>query len=331
MPAGAPGPGIRRRVERIDLGVGQPSIAIITLASQVEGPTVVVTANVHGDEVTGIAAVHDLDRRLVSVLRRGNVVLAPSLNPDGLEQQSRVQPSDGVDLNRVFPGDPTASASGAARIAGRVWLGLHRHSPDAVIDLHADSALSIPYAIVDRSVRLEGPARQKMDRALEGLAEASGLTVLREYPDELYRRFRLDQSLAGAMVNHAKVPAITLEVGPRRAVAPKAVLVMVEAVMRIFGYLKLVDEAPSSSHPRRLGGPWRRSSAPKVGATGLFVASRAPGESFSRGDVLGEVRNLQGTAIEIVRATADGLVVSWGENAWVTARSVPGTIGLVDG
>lgn len=331
MAEGSRGPGTRRRVERIDLGVGQPSIAVVSLTATEDGPTVVVTANVHGDEVTGLAAVHELDRLLAVSLRRGTAVLVPSLNPEGLEQQSRAQPSDGVDLNRVFPGDPTASAVGASRTAGRVWLGLHRHSPDAVIDLHADSALAIPYAIVDRSVRLAGAARQRMDRALEGLAEATGLTVLREYPDELYRRFRLDQSLAGAMVNHARVPAITLEVGPRRAVAPTAVQVMVHAVLRIFHHLQLIDEAPPPSPTRRQGGPWRRSSAPKVSATGLFVPSRAPGETFRRGDVLGEVRNLQGTAIEIVRAAADGLVVSWSENAWVTARSVPGTIGLMDG
>ncbi|HHO51702.1 MAG TPA: hypothetical protein ENK18_12715 [Deltaproteobacteria bacterium] len=328
MAVGPVGPKVRRRIERIELGARADALPVVVLSTPTDGPRVAVTANVHGDEVTGLAAIHELDRRLQRTLIRGGVVLVPSLNPRGLIQQRRVQPEDGLDLNRVFPGD--ADGRGAARIAGAVWQGLIARGLDGLVDLHADSAVAIPYAIMDRATHLQGEARERMDRAVAGLAEASGLTVIQEYPDDLYMRFRLDRSLAGAMVNHAGVPAVTLEVGPRRAVSAVAVRRTVAAVLRILHHLSLLAERPDEPVSRLAGGPWRRASAPRVRAAGLFVPSLDPGQIFHTGDVLGEVRAVDGTVREIVRAEAAGLVVSWSEHAWVDVRGVPGTLGLVD-
>ncbi|MEQ1502174.1 MAG: succinylglutamate desuccinylase/aspartoacylase family protein [Myxococcota bacterium] len=292
------------------------------------GPVVAVTANIHGDEVTGVAAVHALDEQLRVSLRAGTVVLYPSLNPRGLVSQQRVQPVDGVDLNRVFPGD--AGSQGATRLAGLLWADLLARRPEAVIDLHADSAVAIPYAIVDRATYHRGEARARMDRTVLGMAEASGLTVLREYPEDQYVRFRLDRSLAGAMVNHGSIPAVTLEIGPRRAVDPRAVRITVAAVLRILHHLKLVDPPSDPPIARPAGGPWRRAAAPRVQSPGVFEPMLAPGESFEAGAVLGVVRALDGTVREVVHADTEGIVVSWSETAWVDARAVPGTIGLAE-
>ncbi|MBX2802444.1 MAG: succinylglutamate desuccinylase/aspartoacylase family protein [Myxococcales bacterium] len=317
---------VARRVDLLSLGTGHEALPLLVLTADRPGPCVAVTANVHGDEVTGLAAVHALDRILTAELTCGCVVLVPSLNPRGLMMQRRVQPDDGLDLNRAFPGDP--DGQGAARIAGTVWRGLMQRSLDVLVDLHADSAVAIPYAIVDRSIRLSRPEREAMDTRLVGIAEASGLTVLREYPDDLYLRFRLDQSLAGAMVNHGKVPAVTLEVGPRRAVSGESVRTTVTAVLRILHHMGNVAQPPAGALPRLQGGPWRRAAAPRVRTAGVFVPSRDPGATFRSGEALGEVRGVDGTVREVVRADADGLVVSWSENAWIDARGVPGTLGL---
>ncbi len=324
-------PAVRRRVERIELGdrsLGTPHLPLIRLEGAREGPCVAVTANVHGDEVTGLAAVHALDRRLQGALAKGAVLLVPSLNVQGLMAQRRVQPADGHDLNRAFPGD--SEGRGATRVAGRVWQALLSAPLDAAIDLHADSAVAIPYAIVDRAPHLRGESRRRMDAALVELASASGLTILHEYPDDLYVKFRLDRSLAGAMVNHGEVPAVTLEVGPRRAVALPAVDQMVLAVLRILGHLGLVEGGPPlPAGPCLPGGPWRRAAAPRVRSAGVFVPLLAPGEAFAYGDLLGEVRAVDGTVREVLRAPAAGIVVSWSESAWVDPRGVPGTLGLV--
>jgi predicted deacylase len=126
------------------------------------------------------------------------------------------------------------------------------------------------------------------------------------------------------------VPAITLEVGPRRAIDGAAVRITVHAVARVLHHLGLVDQRVPEDGVRVHGGPWRRAAAPRVRASGLFVPGLAPGGQFAAGDVLGEIRGVDGTVREVVRAEAPGLVVSWSEHAWVDARGVPGTLGLLE-
>ena len=316
-----------RRTYSIPLGNERDLVPVVELAASAK-PVVVVTANIHGDEVTGVAAVHALDELLRTTLRKGTVVLYPSLNPRGLVSQQRVQPVDGVDLNRVFPGEP--EGRGASRLAGLLWGDIRSRSPDAVVDLHADSAVAIPYAIIDRATTHRGEARARMDSAVLRMAEASGLVVLREYPEDQYVRFRLDRSLAGAMVNHASVAAVTLEIGPRRAVDPRAVRIAVAAVQRILHHLGLAEPPPAPAQPPPQGGPWRRAAAPRVQSPGVFAPSLLPGEAFDPGDVLGVVRALDGTVRELLHAEAPGIVISWSETAWVDARAVPGTLGLLE-
>lgn len=309
------------------VGTDRDVLPIVVLTASAR-PVVAVTANIHGDEVTGVAAIHLLDELLRSELVRGTVALYPTLNPRGLVAQQRVVPHDGTDLNRLFPGD--LSAQGTSRCAAELWRDLVGRKPDAVIDLHADSAVAIPYAIVDRATGLQGAARQEMDQKVLAMAEASGLLVLHEYPEDQYMRFHLDRSLAGAMVNHAGVPAVTLEVGPRRAVDPWAVRSAAQAVRGILHHLSLCEgpEEGLPSQPAVVGGPWRRAAAPRVNANGVFEPALAPGETFAAGAVLGHVRALDGTVREVLLAEAAGVVVSWSETAWVAPRSVPGTLGL---
>ena len=78
-----------------ELSVPMPSgsaLPVLELRAPTPGPTVVVTANIHGDETTGIGVVHNLVRILPDLLLRGSVVMYPSLNPAGLTAHSRTLP-----------------------------------------------------------------------------------------------------------------------------------------------------------------------------------------------------------------------------------------------
>lgn len=317
---------MRRSVDRIRPRHG-PALAYATLDSGVAGRTVLITANVHGDELTGLVAAQRLDALLVERLVRGRVVIYYSLNPGGLESRKRVLPEDGADLNRMFPGDEASSVPSEQR-AGRLWRSFLRHRPDALIDLHADSIASIPYAIIDRAVRQVGPRRAEMVEALTALGRATGLTILREYPEDEYLRFGLDRSLAGAMVNHAGVPAVTIEAGPRRTVDLRSVEVAVDAVMRALGHLDLVEEVPAPDPSRRVGAVWRRASAPRTTRAGIFVPALRPGDRFRAGDLLGSIHAVDGERLESIEAPLAGIVVSWSDGGWLEARGIVGTLGL---
>ena len=304
---------------------------VIRHEAAADGPTVVVTANVHGDESTGVAAVHALDAWLGQHLEAGVAHLYPSVNPSGLAANTRRVPEGDHDLNRCFPGRQRGTA--AERLAHAVWNDLLDREPDALVDLHTDALNAIPYAIVDRPVALSGAERRALDRRLQQLASATGLTVLREYPDSLYVRFGLDRSLAGAVVNALQVPAVTIEWGPRRTVDPSAAEGMRSAVVGVLAHLGAVaaSEAPHATRVVPSSGHWRRATTPRTRREGLFVPQRPPGEPFETGAVLGTVRDLAGTVLEEIRATDPGVVVSWVDGAWVEAGQVTGTLGVREG
>lgn len=325
------GSAVERTVGRVLLGTRRgaaPSeLAVVQLRAARPGPVAVVTANLHGDEVTGVRAAHGLDAWLAEHLRCGSVVLYPSCNPTGLEAGSRVVPVDDTDLNRVFPGAARGSAS--LRGAAALWKDLVGHKPDVVIDLHADAPVSIPYAILDRPARLSAHARQRLGAELERLGAATGLTVLREYVDEHYLNFGLDRSLAGAVVNLLGVPALTLEVGPRRWLHHGAVATMERAVTGVLAALGMVEERVAP-HPTRVEGCWRRMSAPRTRRAGILETVLSPGERFERGALLGRVRSVLGEVEDQVLAVDPGVVVSYVEGAWLASGAVVGTLGVPD-
>lgn len=303
--------------------MGGPVVPVI-VHRESAGPTVAITANVHGDEVTGVAAAHTLDRWLRTSLVRGSVILYPSLNPRGLEAGSRR--FGDADLNRCFPG--TARGTASARAAHAIWKDLLEREPEAVVDLHADSPAAVAYGLVDRAVHHEGSARRDLEQRAEALARASGLVWMREYVDEDYTRYHLDRSLAGAILNHGGIPSVTLEVGPRRVAQPEAVDQMVAGVQGILAHLGLVDEAVPEA---AVEGPWRRASTPRAERAGMFVPRIAAGAGFERGHVLGEIRGLDGAARAEMRAPGRGIAISWAEGAWVDAGAAVGTLALEDG
>jgi len=307
-----------------------PPLPVHTLVAEDPGPTVIVTANIHGDETTGLAAASRLVEALVEAgLKSGTAVILPTLNPAGLAAATRAVPGDGGDLNRVFPGKRRGRTS--ERLASRIWEELRALKPQAVIDLHADAAASIPYALLDRPVAHSGAGARRMRDALERLGAASGLTVVHEYPPELYLRYALDRSLAGALVNKAKVPAVTIESGPRRILDPAAVQASVGAVRGILAELGVARGAVDP-HPSRVqGGPWRRHAAPRCQVAGWLDPVIAPGGTFSRGDVIARIRTTGGRVIEQIQATRSGLVLSWIEATWLTAGTVTGTLAVREG
>lgn len=303
-----------------------PPLPVLTLDSGVEGPTVVVTANIHGDETTGLAAVHRLVDTLSDQVQRGRVTLFPSLNPAGLAAATRAVPGDGSDLNRAFPGKARGRTS--ERLARRIWTEIAELSPVALVDLHADAAASIPYALLDRPVGLTGGKARRMQDELDRLGAATGLTVVREYPPEVYVRYGLDRSLAGALVNRAKIPTITIEAGPRRLISSDAVDAMVHGVRGLLGAVGIGPHV-DAPHPSCVqGGPWRRHAAPRAQVAGWLDPILPAGCAFRRGDVLARIRTTDGRIVEQVQATRGGVILSWIETTWIGAGTVVGTLAV---
>ena len=175
-----------------------------------ESPTLVITANLHGDECTGIGVIHKIMENINSILHHGTLVLYPSLNPDGLRSTMRHYPEGKADLNRCFPGKKQGYP--AEQHLYHIWNDIVQRKPTALIDLHTDSGSAVPYTLVDRVLNHD----TKLQEKTWDFAKTSNLLPIWEYPLNLYRSYKLDKSLAGTALNQLRIPAITVEVGPRK-------------------------------------------------------------------------------------------------------------------
>src|SRR5690348_1964423 len=74
-----------------------------TIAGSINGPHLVITGGVHGDEFEPMAAVRRLAHLLTPSSIRGRVTLAPVVNEPAYRRGHRFA-EDGLDLARTCPG-----------------------------------------------------------------------------------------------------------------------------------------------------------------------------------------------------------------------------------
>jgi len=111
-------------------------IPIIVERSKKPGPTVLITAGIHGDEINGVDVVRQLIQHKINRPSRGTIICVPVLNVFGFLSMDRNFP-DGRDLNRVFPG--RAKGSLASKFA---YQFTHDILPnvDLCLDFHTGGA-----------------------------------------------------------------------------------------------------------------------------------------------------------------------------------------------
>lgn len=81
----------------------EPTIPVHVFAAPEPGPTALIQAGIHGDEVAGVHALQEL---LEAEFRptHGRLLICPIMNPRAYRERERAA-KDGLDLNRCFPGD----------------------------------------------------------------------------------------------------------------------------------------------------------------------------------------------------------------------------------
>lgn len=110
-----------------------PTVPIHVLDADAPGPTALIQAGIHGDEIAGV---HALEELLEDGLRpaRGRLVVVPTMNRAAYRARLRAAPG-GLDLNRCFPGDRDAHEP-ERRLARRFMDLVDGERPALVATLH---------------------------------------------------------------------------------------------------------------------------------------------------------------------------------------------------
>ena len=99
------------------------------------GPTLCLTAGVHGDELNGVEVARRSFAETDPKALKGTLIALPAINAEGVRTGNRYM-SDRRDLNRAFPG--TKGGSVASLISHAIFSELVEHC-EALIDLHTAS------------------------------------------------------------------------------------------------------------------------------------------------------------------------------------------------
>ncbi|MFT6810738.1 MAG: putative deacylase, partial [Saprospiraceae bacterium] len=218
------------------------------------GPTVLVMAGVHGDEINGIESVRrTLDLGVYNNIEKGNVIVIPLLNVFGFINFSREVP-DGKDVNRSFPG--TSAGSLASRVASVLTKKILPHI-DYAIDLHTGGASRYNYP------QLRFNAGD--DKALS-LAKVFGAPYLIEKP-KITRSFRKVATDLGKVV-------LVYEAGESVRLDGFSIEIAVDGIKRVLQHLGMIEKAPVRRHDMVY---FKSTGWVRATEAGLFTWSKSSG------------------------------------------------------
>ncbi|MGY8892484.1 MAG: succinylglutamate desuccinylase/aspartoacylase family protein, partial [Pseudomonadales bacterium] len=111
------------------------SISVQVIRGKSAGPTLFISAAIHGDEINGVEIIRRLLQHKALKNLHGTLLAIPIVNVYGLLNHTRFLP-DGRDLNRSFPGSAKGSLTGrVAHTFVREIVSKSTHG----IDLHTGS------------------------------------------------------------------------------------------------------------------------------------------------------------------------------------------------
>ena len=85
-------------------------VPVIVMQGSTDGPTLGLTAAIHGDELNGIPIIHRMAESIDTKKLKGRIIAIPGLNTVSIQLDKRSF-IDGEDLNRIFPGKKNGNNS----------------------------------------------------------------------------------------------------------------------------------------------------------------------------------------------------------------------------
>jgi predicted deacylase len=268
------------------------SLPVHVLHGPLPGPTMFVSAAIHGDELNGVEIIRRLLRTLHPQSINGTLLCVPVVNVFGFIGRSRYLP-DRRDLNRSFPGSATGSL--AARLAHLFLSEIVKRSQIG-IDLHTAAIHRINLPQI-RCVFRKRPRCQELGMAFG----ADVMLESAERPGSLREAARA-----------VGVDVLSYEGGEGLRFDEFAIRAGVEGitgVMLQIGMLELAEGIELPSGDRRAPVLINASSWLRSPEGGVFRTTKRIGDAVNVGEVVGHVANpYEDSAVE-VRSPRRGLII----------------------
>lgn len=285
----------------IPVSTGQDSttIPMTVLHGAKPGPVLLITAGVHGYEYPPILAAQAFARKLQPAQMAGTIIIVHHANlPSFLKRSIAINPQDGKNLNRVFPGkqDGTITERLAWIISNQIIA-----KADYMIDAHAGDAQNdlMPYSGYYNY--FDTPELSEKGRQL---ALALGFETIVKFGNE--------QSLKEASIYCSReaikrnIPAVDIECGRYGMAEPQFIALILKALDNVSKSLKIVNGAPAS--PVKAQYIEKRTSIDSK-FTGFFRSAHKAGERIAKGSKIGQITDLFGNHLQDIISPVDGIIL----------------------
>jgi hypothetical protein len=271
----------------------QVHLPVHVIHGAARGPTLFVSAAIHGDEIIGVEIIRRLLRVVTPARVAGTLLCVPIVNAYGFIGRSRYLP-DRRDLNRSFPGSEDGSL--AAKLA-HLFMREVVARADVGIDLHSAAAnrTNLPQIRTDL----------KSERA-RTLATVFGAPVV-------LRSLERDGSLRKAAGQIGR-DVLVYEAGEALRFDKASIVIGVRGIRRVMSALGmlLLEDGHGPSEAESSAAPVFSASSRWVRAPegGILRALKAVGELVRAGERIGIISSPYDESAEAeVRAAFDGLVI----------------------
>lgn len=260
-------------------------LPISVFRSKYEGPTVLLSGGLHGDEIDGVEIVRRLlEQKAFKNLKCGSVIAIPVMNIYGFLNFSREVP-DGKDINRSFPGSKTGSL--ASRVAYNLTTKV-LEEVDFGIDFHTGGANRYNYP------QTRYDASDKQAKEMASIFNAP-ISLQSKFIDKSFRKqaYKMGKSM------------LIYEAGESMRFDQEAIEQGILGTKKILAHYGMIDfecETQSSTHCKESN--WVRAKN-----SGMLQLQKKSGEWVIKKEVLAIITDPFGNFKTKITAPHDGIII----------------------
>lgn len=291
---------------------------VVSITGARPGPSIFISAGVHGGEYPAIETVVRLSRTIDATEVAGTIVLMPVMNlPAFWSRTPFVCPVDGLNPNRMFPGEPAGSYT--EQLVHAVTEEFIARA-DAYIDLHGGDMVEalVPFSICRGS-------DDAADVRARELAEVFGLPYLLVI-DRPVQPAKGSMSFVAAA--DRGVPGFIAEAGGVGLLEEEPVRLLTDGVTRVLNHLGMLERevAPAGDITALSSFEWLYSRN-----AGMFHARVGVDDLVEEGTVVGTIDSLFGDELERIVSPIRGRVLFLTTSPAVSANGLLMGIGVSEG
>ncbi len=268
-------------------------IPIVVERAKEDGPVILITGGIHGDEINGVEIVRQLIHRKINHPAKGTIICVPLLNVFGFLSMSREFP-DGRDLNRVFPGSDKGSL--ASRFAHQFTTEV-LPAVDICLDFHTGGAS-----------RFNAP----QIRVAPNYPDALKLAQVFKAPFTVFSK-NIPKSYRNTCTKAGK-QILLFEGGKSQSINTTIVKEGVDGTVRILSHFGMLS--PKVEIPEQINNNITISSSKWIRAkySGLFHNEISCGSFVRKGDPIATITDPYGKMNHIIKASNNGYIINTNES-----------------